>query len=273
MRATFGFEFEFQDGPEEIMDAVAERDYDSDCSCGECDRRGDSNYAMPLGLELQEDGSVDGGEITTVGGLTPKQFLGKFEEVLALGSFRVDTGCSFHIHVGGDAVRSLSQAEKHIYQAEALTFLLVRFGMWPDRVKDRFTSESRQEYFNFSFGRDKMIAIRAHPQKTMEFRLWGNVASLADASKCLLLTRMAHRHAIAVVTGRKTGLWREHMHSYFSGGSKGVEWILDNDDVMGRARMEFNWTAFEDRCRRWSAKVMGRETDKPGEYEMQRQGA
>lgn len=257
MSITFGFEFEFQRGPDSIREAL--EDYDWECDCEACREHEDYFELVVPGIPallLKEDGSVEGGEITTKGGQSIDGCLKLFGQVLSLGSWRVDTECSFHIHVGdtnfGMRHSRLTDKEKHTYQAEALTYLLLHWEEWPLACRLRFLSDAREDYFSFRFGRGKMSGIRIHPQGTMEYRLWGNIKSVEEAEAALRLTERAHRHALLVLSGGK-GLWRPHMHTYFAEGQKGVEWILGWEDVI---TVEFNWQAFYKRGRRWSDRVL-----------------
>lgn len=255
---TYGFEFEFQEGPSSVMEALDDGGHCGDPDCENCGPMPDrSGSGLPEGLILKEDGSVSGGEITTRGGQSIPECLSLFGRVLGMGIWEVDEGCSFHVHVGdtsfGQRFSAYSSKGKHIYQAEALTFLLYHWDQWPAGVKRRFLRDLRDDYFAFTFSGGKMQGIRVHPQGTMEYRLWGNISSVADAETVLRLTERAHRFALAVIHGETQGLWRPHMHDYFAGGRKGIEWILCKADVTpGR----FVWEEFYKKGRAWSERVL-----------------
>lgn len=226
---TYGFEFEYQTG---------------------------SYGRLPPGVEYHNDSSVRGGELVTVGGHSMEVALAKFEAILAAGKFGVDAGCSFHIHVKSPEITRLrNEGDQHIYQAEASLFLLLHFDKWPKRVQKRFFL--KRNFFHYSFDRDKFRSIRVHPQGTMEYRLWGNVASLEDARRCMELTEAAHVHALQAISGDGPAMLSRHMQAYVKAGSKGIEWLLQRDH-----RTEFNWQKLEEGIRKWSAKVLKEITDR-----------
>lgn len=184
-----GFELEFQS-----VNGVSENSDDED----------DGSYAVAdeisaPHIEVGSDSSVSGGEVRTVGALKPTQFMAAATALFTGHDFEIDTGCSFHIHLSVPGV-------KHSYgprlQGEMMTYLLENRHRLPESVQERLKSGAVR-FCQFRIDKDKMRAVHGHPQRTWEFRLFGNVTNAHDAWKCLLLAIDALRHAYQVQT-RKT---------------------------------------------------------------------
>ena len=154
-------------------------------------------------IDCGTDGSVRGGEIRTVGALTPQQFLSAATNLLNANHFEVDTGCSFHIHLSVPGV-------KHSYgaslQAEMTAYLLENMRRLPACVRKRLKSESGKRYAKLHLSKDKFTAVHFHAQGSWEFRLFGNIDSAVDARRCLLLAIEAIRHAYQVKLGKTKSL-------------------------------------------------------------------
>jgi hypothetical protein len=148
-------------------------------------------------IEVSDDQSVRGGEIRTIGALSPCMFMAAIKALFDTHEFKIDTGCSFHIHLSVPGI-------KHRYgkaiQAELTAFLLNNQDRLPDSVKKRLKSDNIR-FCRFKIAAEKFSAVHGHPQGTWEFRLFGNINNTHDAWKCLLLAIDALRHAYRVRFG------------------------------------------------------------------------
>lgn len=182
-----GFELEFQS-----VNGIANPDDDS-----EVEDDIQSEISAPH-IEVDSDSSVRGGEVRTVGALTPQEFMAAATALFNGHEFEIDTGCSFHIHLSVPEV-------KHKYgralQGEMMSFILENLDRVPASVKQRMKSDAIR-FFQFKLDGDKMRAVHGHPQKTWEFRLFGNVTTAIEAWRCLLLAIDALRHAYQVRCGK-----------------------------------------------------------------------
>lgn len=175
-----GFELEFQS-----VNGVAE---DDDGETGVADE-----ISAPH-VEVGSDSSVRGGEVRTIGALTPHNFMAAAIALFSGHDFDIDEGCSFHIHL---SVPGVSHTYGKHLQAEMMSFMLENVDRLPESVRDRLRSDAIR-FCQFKLDSDKMRAIHGHPQKTWEFRLFGNIHRSIDAWKCLLLAIDAIRHAYRV---------------------------------------------------------------------------
>lgn len=182
-----GFELEFH-----AVNGVSE-DEDADCD-DECDRPSPADEISAPHIEVGSDSSVRGGEVRTLGALTPQEFMAAAIALFKGHDFEIDTGCSFHIHLSVPGI-------KHTYgerlQAEMMAFLLDNQDRLPASVRKRLKSDAIR-FCHFKISSDKFTAVHGHPQKTWEFRLFGNVTTAVDAWRCLLLAIDAMRHAYRV---------------------------------------------------------------------------
>lgn len=155
------------------------------------------------GLDVGTDGTVRGFEIRTVGGVSPDDFGAAAAQVFSVAHI-VDTGCSFHIHCGlGGARTGYSEA----FHSNLMNYLACHVDQMPASVRTRLAdAEKRDSYFRPVLGQDKYCAVRFHPSGTWEFRLFGNVDTLADALQCRALAERAMTHALAVAVGDDTPL-------------------------------------------------------------------
>jgi hypothetical protein len=149
-------------------------------------------------IEVGSDSSVRGGEARTVGALKPTEFMAAATALFTGHDFEIDTGCSFHIHLSVPGVR-------HSYgprlQGEMMAYILENRHRLPASVQTRLQSKAVR-FCMFHIDGDKMRAIHGHPQRTWEFRLFGNVDNALDAWKCLLLAIDALRHGYQVMARR-----------------------------------------------------------------------
>jgi hypothetical protein len=185
-----GFELEFQsvNGVEEAEEQDGETD-----SCEDV-----RNEISAPHVEVGSDSSVRGGEVRTIGALTPQDFMTAAKALFDDHDFEIDTGCSFHIHL---SVPGVKHQYGKVLQAEMQAFILANQDRLPDGVRDRLKSDAIR-FCKFQLDSDKMRAIHGHPQKTWEFRLFGNVEKTVDAWRCLLLAIDALRHAYQVKVGK-----------------------------------------------------------------------
>lgn len=185
-----GFELEFQS-----VNGISE-DGDPDYESGV-----DEEISAPH-IEVGSDNSVRGGEVRTLGALKPTEFMAAATALFTGHDFEIDTGCSFHIHLSVPGIR-------HTYgtrlQGELMAYILENSHRLPESVRDRLCSDAVR-FCMFKLDRDKMRAVHGHPQRTWEFRLFGNVTNQYDAWKCLLLAIDALRHAYQVQARKTTGL-------------------------------------------------------------------
>lgn len=145
-------------------------------------------------IEVGSDSSVRGGEIRTLGALKPQEFMAAAIALFKGHDFEIDTGCSFHIHLSVPGIKH--SYGKHL-QAEMMAYLLENQDRLPESVRERLKSDAIR-FCQFKLDSDKMRAVHGHPQRTWEFRLFGNVTTQHEAWRCLLLAIDAMRHAYRV---------------------------------------------------------------------------
>jgi hypothetical protein len=180
-----GFELEFQS-----VNGISEQeDEDGESYMGDVE-----NEISAPHIEVGSDSSVRGGEVRTVGALTPQEFMSAAIALFTAHDFEIDKGCSFHIHLSVPGVKHTYG--KHL-QAEMMAYLLENADRLPESVRDRLKSKAIR-FCQFKLDSDKMRAVHGHPQRTWEFRLFGNVHTPTDAWRCLLLAIDALRHAYRV---------------------------------------------------------------------------
>lgn len=153
-------------------------------------------------LNIGTDGTVRGFEIRTVNGLSVRQFI-KATDILFGPSMKheVDTGCSFHLHVG---VKDTRFPYNPAFQAALIEYLLEHIEEVPKAVQERWntiaTDHSHGRFFRPQVARDKYSFVNYHERcGTWEFRCFGNVNSKEDALKCLYLAMSAMVYAYKVV--------------------------------------------------------------------------
>lgn len=195
-----GFELELQ-----RVDGLR---YEGECTCDECS--GDFHEHVSENLSevpghlwrWEPDGSVGAGEITTVGGLTVADFLKAAKPILKqaeLGTFEIDTECSFHIHLSVPGIRH-SYSEK--FQKNLIEGIMKNSAKLPARVLKRWqNTDWLSRYFDLHLSDDKYSFVNFHEEYgTWEFRCFGNVASFEDAVSCLMVAAEALQYAYRVKT-------------------------------------------------------------------------
>jgi hypothetical protein len=167
----------------------------------------DNNYNIPAKIEVGEDGSVEGFEFRTKGGLSYTQFKRAAEGIFKL-SHQIDTECSFHIHVGVKGI-------KHNYgprmQAALVQYLIENISRVPASVRQRWVDVENNQYIKGLYeSKSKYSFIHKHEQGTWEFRCFGNVKNARDAMQCLDLAIEAMQFAYSVLTGESSLLSDEY---------------------------------------------------------------
>ncbi len=146
-----GFELEFQ-----AVNGIDNPDDDS-----ETEEAINDEISAPH-IEVGTDSSVRGGEIRTVGALTPQEFMAAATALFNGHDFEIDTGCSFHIHL---SVPDVKHKYGRAMQGEMMSYILNNLDRVPADVKERMKSDAIR-FFQFKLDEDKMRAVHGHPQKT-----------------------------------------------------------------------------------------------------------
>jgi hypothetical protein len=149
----------------------------------------------------KDDGSVTGGEITTEGAVTPIRFLQTAKSLFTSNEFKIDVGCSFHIHLSAKGV-------KHTYgralQAEMQAYILN--ANLPEFLVERIISD-KSTFFQPQVSTKRYSLVNFCSRlNTWEFRVFGNVSNYSEAKYCLFLAMNALRHAYRVKLGLEKSL-------------------------------------------------------------------
>lgn len=156
-------------------------------------------------IEVGRDGSVNGYEFRTLGGLTFNQFMSAADAVFDM-SHEIDDKCSFHIHLSIPGVTHKYGAD---IQRAMVEYIALNVGRLPKTVQNRLNTASNNQYINGLVGREaKYCFVRFHPQGTWEFRCIGNVHNAEDAKICLDICIEALAHAYSVAAGESRLYWR-----------------------------------------------------------------
>lgn len=154
-------------------------------------------------LEVGSDGTVDGFEFRTEGGLTHERVLDVAEQLLDNHVHRVDVRCSFHVHVSCVANPLPNGAEYyHEYDTEfqrrLYAYLLDHLAEVPVGVLQRWADAGwLNQYFPFRTSEDKYAFVSCHDQyPTWEFRCFGNLSTVEDARRCIDLAAGAFHYAL-----------------------------------------------------------------------------
>lgn len=150
-------------------------------------------------LEWGEDGSVEGIEIRTIGGLSVKEFAQAAKDTFKFVKNReckVDEKCSFHIHI---KVKDMKHRYSERFQRRLVEGVMLHAHLLDQEVYQRWRHEDcrrLQEYFNFEQDNHKYNFAHQHGgYGTWELRCFGNVTSYRSAMKCLQVAVLAMRHA------------------------------------------------------------------------------
>jgi hypothetical protein len=165
---------------------------------------------LPPDLVAIKDNTVEGPELATKNpdcsyrGITAARFMELVEYCLGRNPV-IDTHCSFHVNLslwfqGQEKVYECLNHEPFM-QRSMQEYLLMYQREWPESVKERTSNKKwMQEYCAPGSDYDKYRVV-ANRLVRWEFRLWGNVKTVADAKQCLLLSIRAMQHAYRVRLG------------------------------------------------------------------------
>lgn len=152
-------------------------------------------------IEIKTDSSVEGGEIIVDSPTTPAKCLDIANRLFTENSWRIDTGCSFHIHL---SVPGVTHVYGRQFQLELYLYLLSQWERVPAAVKARWTN---LHYCRLHLSKDKYSFVHYHQEyRTWEFRCFGNVSTTEDATACYQLALEAMHHAYQVRAGEHPGL-------------------------------------------------------------------
>lgn len=158
--------------------------------------------------EHDDDPSVSGGEIRTVGGLDYSEINIAATEILrdiksSSGAY-IDTGCSAHLHVKlGDIKHYYGDGHLHSLVMEFFSFNVHRL---PEPVRARL-SGGGPRWARPNFRAEKYNWVQFHPQGTIEFRLFGNVSKASDFVQCIDLALDALAYAYRMKRRRNNKTW------------------------------------------------------------------
>lgn len=153
-------------------------------------------------FEVERDGTVSGPEIITKGGNTPDK-LRELSRYIFAQPLKVNAGCSFHLHLSVDGFDHRYGRSLQRFMVQYILQNMHRvpksvLHRWIDRNKcnkmQYFTLEAASEQARYAF-----IAYRSEEYgrkpPTWEFRCWGNIDNLEDASTCIELSIEAYTYA------------------------------------------------------------------------------
>lgn len=154
--------------------------------------------------QIGDDGSVQGGEIRTIGPRSIPEVL-TAAKVLSENDFLVGENTSLHIHL---SVKGITHAYGQRFQAEMYAYLLRNLHRIPDSVRKRMVAEKGcRSYAKLLLGTEKYSAIHFHKKYgTWEFRLFGNTKNYVEMRTCLQLAYEALKHAYSVKLGKSESL-------------------------------------------------------------------
>ncbi len=184
----------------EWEDSAAEkvRDYIEERSCDEieypdsCYVHTKADFNLPPGLTWTPDQSVEGPEIKTSGPTTVTESGRLLAQLFNYHALKVDTGCSFHVHISVPGIRHTygSTFQGYLYE-----YLLSQIDRVPASVRERWAS-SAARFFKSHISKDKMTFVNFHERLgTWEFRCFGNISNAEDAMTCIRLSAEAMRYA------------------------------------------------------------------------------
>ncbi len=174
-----------------ILDNVNSDDF---CESGDIGQHID----IPARIEAVNDSSVSGFEFRTIGGLELAEVKTAAENIFRF-DHKIDTKCSFHVHISIPGVKHQYGTE---LQAAMTEYLLINIAKIPDSIKQRWADDCG--YFKPMISRDKYAFVHMHDQGTWEFRCFGNVKNSKDAETCFLLATEALQYGYKVVAGNIT---------------------------------------------------------------------
>lgn len=153
---------------------------------------------IPEGIEALSDSSVSGPEFIVAGnGTSVSNAIKLLKQLFHTFTFRIDTGCSFHVHVSIPGIRHAYGAnlQTHMYE-----YLLKNVKRVPKSVRERWESDTR--FFRPNIQKDKYSFVHFHSGcGTWEFRCFGNVQNAKDGERCIRLAVEALQYAYKVSVG------------------------------------------------------------------------
>lgn len=164
-------------------------------------------------LEVDTDGSVDGFEFRTVGGLTEERFKDAVTQAFKF-NHKIDHRCSFHIHVGSSKDKFRMPYSEHEFRI--MIEHIITHPDLPETVRERFANDKSNYFIKVNTtGGPKDSFIRRHPQGTLEFRCFGNIRNEADAMTCRSIALEAITFAVSSskVCYEPTENWVKRMNS------------------------------------------------------------
>ncbi len=176
-------------------------DSDNDCAMNTED------IMCPDGVTYKSDGSVSGPEFITKGnGTTASRFSSSLRQLFKNHTFKIDNGCSFHIHV---SIPGITHKYGKLFQAYLMEYLLGQIHRLPESVKARWNGEVG--YFKPLISKEKYSFVHFHESLgTWEFRCFGNVQNHADGMRCLKLAVEAMQYAYQVQLKRRKSAVSSH---------------------------------------------------------------
>jgi hypothetical protein len=109
----------------------------------------------------------------------------------------VNKGCSFHIHISLQGL-PLPEYDENFHAALWEGFLR-HFHLLPTAVKRRWVHQ-QGDYFKLGMDRDRYNAV-SWRERTIEFRLFGNIKKYKSHMRCLLIAAKAVRWALRAQEG------------------------------------------------------------------------
>ena len=146
-------------------------------------------------LEVDTDTTVRGFEWRTKGGLPYRQFLKTLARVINVGH-KVDSGCSFHVHVSIPGVKH-NYGEK--MQAAMVEYVVLNRHRLPEGARERLAGTEGNDYIKGLFSsRNKYSFVNYHEQGTWEFRCFGAIDTVEGGMECLKIATEALHFAYLV---------------------------------------------------------------------------
>lgn len=177
------------------------------CTCADTSSFGamKKKLKIPEDTQIKDDGSVKGGEITTIGPKTVKECLDASKYLFENNKLTIDKGCSYHVHFSMVGMR-------HTYgtamQAEAIRYMAEQaaLGLVPEFIQKRF-EEFR--YYVPRLDNDKYSFLNFNDDyDTWEARFFGNVKTIEEAEWCYRTLIKMIRHCYSVLEGETPSLRR-----------------------------------------------------------------
>ena len=182
-------------------------------------------FQLPSNMEVLTDMSVKGFEFITKGGLTSNEFKAAADFIYSM-QHSIDTGCSFHIHLGSKEFKLPSDRDS---QRRMISYIISDPRV-PASVRERWNSRASRFFrLDVDGTQRKMAFIRKHPQGTLEFRAFGNIKNPEEAETC----RQIAMDAVADAMQHKNPLpmghsdWLETSSRALQGDTESLEALRD----------------------------------------------